>query len=681
MAQTDVLNISPDSQVKLWQYIEAAYTTRDEGWQLRNRLEEADRAYMRESDYSEEQRKARLANQLGDKTKLQNLQVPLVMEDVETAVGFLTNVYLVDYPMFKFVADPDKQDLALMWNTLVGEDQVYFGWGGEFNIAFRNGAKYNFAPIEVDWCERRKYKPVNGTQGKGVNLEQQIWAGNRIRAIDPYNTIYDPRVPIHKVHERGEFVGYVESMSRIELKMFLASLGDARFRNDKAAFESGDGPISYYAPQINQTVWTRTNNNWNQGNFNWVRWAFGNAQDHIKYKNMYTVTTLYARLMPYEFGIRAPKDQTPDVWKLIAVGDIVVYAQPMVNAHDLLPIVIVQPQVDNLSHQTKSQAENQLPFQEMVSALWNARLQSARRRVTDRMLYNPLLVDPDHINSPNPSAKIPIRPTAYGRKLEEAVYQIPFQDDNAQYFIQEANGVAQWGMRAQGRNNVSMGQFQKGNKLQDEFNTVMANAGVRDRTQALMWESFGMQPIKVMLQSNYLQMTPKGKKYNRVEEKAIEIDPIRLRQAAAEFEVGDGLLPVQKLVRSDVMQNALTYLGSNPNVGAGYDQAPLFSYMMKISGVDKLSKFEKTEPQRQYEQAMAAWVAAQKEWVVIVGKPKGEAGGGVYTPEDIKNAVGPMPTPEQFQPKPQQPVLGGGGPAQPRAALLGGNGAGTQVRR
>jgi len=49
-----------------------------------------------------------------------------------------------------------------------------------------------------------------------------------------------------------------------------------------------------------------------------------------------------------------------------------------------------------------------------------------RRRVTDRMLYNPLLVDPDHINSPNPSAKIPIRPTAYGRKLEEAIYKIPF---------------------------------------------------------------------------------------------------------------------------------------------------------------------------------------------------------------------------------------------------------------
>jgi hypothetical protein len=132
---------------------------RDEGWQLRNRLEEADRSYLREYDFTEEQLKASLANKRGDKTKLQNMQVPMVMESVENTVGFLSNVFCIDYPMFKFITDPDKQDLALQWNTLVGEDQLYYGWAGEFNLAFRCGAKYNFAPIEVEWCKRIKFKP------------------------------------------------------------------------------------------------------------------------------------------------------------------------------------------------------------------------------------------------------------------------------------------------------------------------------------------------------------------------------------------------------------------------------------------------------------------------------------------------------------------------------------------
>jgi hypothetical protein len=109
----DVLVVGEASQQKLLQYITACYEVRDEGWQLRNRLEDADRAYMRESDFSEEQLKASLANKMGDKTKLQNMQVPMVMESVENTVGFLSNVFCTDYPMFKFLADPDKQDLAL----------------------------------------------------------------------------------------------------------------------------------------------------------------------------------------------------------------------------------------------------------------------------------------------------------------------------------------------------------------------------------------------------------------------------------------------------------------------------------------------------------------------------------------------------------------------------------------
>ena len=651
MAQ-DILRIGQPQQEKILQFMKAAYSVRDEGFQLRQRLEEVDRAYMREFDYTEEQRKALLANKTGDKTKLQNMQVPMVMEDVETAVGFLANVYCFDYPMFKFVADPGKQDLALQWNTLVGEDQVYFSWVNEFITAFRNTAKYNFGPVEVDWCKRIKYKPVNGTGENGVKLEQMVWEGNRIRGLDPYNLVYDPRVAIHKVHEDGEFIGYIEHMSRIKLKMFLASLGAERLKNDVLAFESGDwAGCSYYIPTINPNVFLK-NNNWLQGNFDWTKWAFGYAQDHIAYKNMYTVYTLYARIMPYEFGIHVPNDQTPDIWKLIAVNGVVVYAKPMVNAHDLFPIIIVQSQTDNLSlsHQNKAQAENQVPFQDMVSALWNARLQSARRRVTDRMIYNPLLIDPDHINSPNPSAKIPIRPTAYGRKLEEAVYQIPFQDDNAQYFIQEANGVAEWGMRAQGRNRVNLGQFQKGNKLQSEFDTVMANAGARDRTQAVLWEVNGMQHIKTIIKDNYLQFTPKGTKYNRAEEKLVEIDPIQLRKEQAEFEVGDGLLPAQKIAKTDVMQEFFQTLGASPQLAAAYDLGPMFSYFMKVQGVDKLSKFEKTEEMRVFEQQLASWTTLASEVIKKVGT---DIGGKPLMPEDIAKIIGPMPQPPQV-PQPQQ---------------------------
>lgn len=644
MAKPNALIVNDKSQARLVQYMNAAATLQDEGWQTRSRFEDIDRSYMRTKDFTKENKQAERANRAGDPTKLRNIQVPMVMETVENSTSFLSQVFLSDYPMFKFGANPDAEDIALMWNTLIGQDQVHYGWGGQFNIAFRNSDKYNFAPIEVDWCEDRLYKVKNGNGANGAQLEQVIWAGNKITARDVYNTIYDPRVPIYKNHEIGEFAGYVESQSRIQLKLFLASLGQKRLKNDVKAFESPTGATKFYIPQINPDAYTRAVNN--GGNFDWVRWVTDEAQHHIEYKNMYTIMVLYARLMPYEFGIEAPKDQTPDIWKLIKVNDVLVYAEPMPNAHNYLPLIIVQEQVDNLDHQTKSNAENQMPFQDMTSALWNADLSIARRAATDRMLYNPLYIDPDHINSSNPAAKIPVKPNAYGKKLEEAVYKIPFEANVAGIYLQAANGIAEWGLRAVGQNRVSVGQFQKGNKLEGEFNQTMANAGAKDRTKAIMWENFGFQPIKSIIKSNCLQFVPEGKKYNSKEKTMVQIDPAKLRDAEGDFEVGDGLLPIEKLMHADVAQGAFQVLQNNQGIARGYEGAQIFSYLMKLQGVDKLDQFEKDPTQMAYQDALSAWTQGAME--LAKSKP---AINQAELEKVIEFILGPKP---QQPPQPQQ---------------------------
>lgn len=642
---SDVLKISPESQLALLEFMKEASQVRDVGWQNRERFEAIDRAYQLEADRTAENKKAEMANRGNDPTKLRNMQVPMLMESVENTAGFLTNVYCTDYPMFKMAGDPNAEDIALQWNTLIGHDQLNFGWAGEFNKGFRNSAKYNFAPMECDWEERVLYKPTNGAGTKGVALQQVTMAGNAIRAIDPYNTIYDPRVPIHQVHVHGEFAGYIEKLTRIRTKKLIFNLGNDRLKNDQKALESPDWDVDYYIPQINPKATAKQNNQADQ--FNWTRWATGEAQNHIKYINMYTHMKLYARIMPAEFGIRSPNDQTPAIWKLHAINGVLVYAQPMVNAHDYLPIVIVQNIVDNLDHQTKSSAENQLPFQDMVNALWNAKMNAARRRTVDRMIYNPLLIDPDHINSPNPGAKIPIRATAYGRKLEEAVHVIPFNDENSQLWMQEANGVADWGMRANGQNRPSMGQFQKGNKLQSEWDQTMANAGNRERTQALMWEVYAMHPMKVMIKSNCLQFAPKGDIFNVQEKQTVSIDPVALRQVEASFEIGDGLLPIQKLIHADVAQGAMQVLATNPQVGAGIDVSNFYLYLLKVQGVDKLDQFKKTPDQMQYEQALSAWQNA----AALLAK---NATYGELKPEQMAQVLGPMPQPPQAKKPTQQ---------------------------
>lgn len=651
------LFISPKAQDNILQYMLNCYRLTNQNLDNRARFEEIDKSYLRENDKTAENQKAMLANKAGNIEKLRNIEVPMVMEATENSVSFLSQVFLSNYPIFKFGApDKNQEKLAKQWNTIVGEDGIDFGWNAQFNVAFRNGEKYNFSPISVEWCEEKSFKIANGNGQNGSNVESIILAGQKIKSHDPYNTIYDPRVAPYRVQTGGEFIGYVENITRMELKIYLANLGKLRFHNTTAAFESSPWDIQVYYPQVNVSLQSARTNDPN--NFNWDAWVNNiSTTTKIAYKGMYTRTTIFAWIIPEEMGIQGPLGGTPTIFKLVAINNVLVYAEPAIAPYGFLPMGIVVPFIDNLPYQTKTSAENQAPFQAMVSALWNADLSLVRRAAMDRMIYNPMLIDPDHINSPNPTAKIPLRPTAYGRKLEEAVYKIPFEAHASGLYLQAAQGIAEWGMRAAGQNRTSIGQYQKGNKLQSEFETTMANAGARERTKAIMWEVGGMHPIKIILKTNYLIYTPKGDRYNRKAEENVPIDPTELRKAAGDFLVGDGMLPIEKLLHADIAGEALRFMSQSGEMTKKYDVAGMFVHIMELQGAEGLDQFERPPEQVAYEGALSNWTAAAME--LAKSKP-------AVTTEELQKTIeliiGKKPEPPQTQ---EQKMQAAQNPQQP----------------
>ena len=82
------------------------------------------------------------------------------------------------------------------------------------------------------------------------------------------------------------------------------------------------------------------------------------------------------------------------------------------------------------------------------------------------------------------------------------------------------------------------------------------------------------------------------------------------------FKITDGLAPADKVLNVESNQVAMQVIGSSPQLGAGYNIAPMFSYLMKIQGAD-LTPFEKSPQQLAYESAVSQWqqaamLAAQK---------------------------------------------------------------------
>lgn len=601
-----------------------------------------DLAYLREEDLTVEQWKAKYSNIAGDSNKIQNVTIPVVKPQVNAAVDYQISVFLTDYPIFGIIADPAHIDQAMAMQALIEENSIRTGWVNQLNLFFFDAFKY-WGCVEVCWDKivtAAVETDLSFTAGKQGRPKEVIWEGNRISRWDPYNTYFDTRCAMHEIPDKADFVGHTELMSRTTLKSFINKLDNKIIANITRAFEApsiltlgANVPYAsfYYIPQLNlSSLVDATDIDTSE----WMGWAGLQVAGKNALRSgtgLYEVSTEYVRIIPSDFGLRVPAPNTPQIWKLIWINhSVLIYAERQTNAHEKIPTFFWQPSEEGLSYQSKSLAEDAIPFQQTSSALMNSVLASRRRAITDRVLYDPSRVLEAHINNPNPSAKIPVRPSAYGKNVAEAVYPFPFRDDQAGIAMQEIQQIVQFGNVLNGQNSVRQGQFVKGNKTNDQWSDSMSAATGKDQRTSLIAEAVVFTPVKEVLKLNYLQYQGAASVYSPSKQKTVKVDPVALRQAVLNFKVTDGLLPKDKVISSDAMKIGMQVIGSSPQIGAAYNIGPLFSYLMKTENVN-FAPFQKSPQQQAYEQALGAW-----NQVAMAAAQKGA---------EIKT---PMPTPEQF---------------------------------
>lgn len=645
MSAATPIVIPEKSQEALLQFHRQCYSQLNQQWNIREQMRQRDLSYIREQDWTSENQRAKLANRYGDPTKYQNITVPVVMPQVEAAVTYQASVFLTGTPIFGWVGAPQNEDAALQYQAIIEENSIRGGWVQQLLMFFRDGFKYNISLVETTW-DRSVTAAIETdlSFGKDGRPKEVIWEGNCVRRWDPYNSFWDPRYKPTEIYRNGEFVGQTELMSRIHLKKFINELPDKMVGNIKAAFESGLGSASYggiggiesyYLPQLNpdalmNTTFVRS--------MDWMSWAglLERPPNEMQYRNLYEVTTLYARIIPQDFRLRVPSANTPQVWKFLIVNhQVLIYAERQTNAHNFLPVLFGQPNEDGLAYQTKSLAQNAEPFQAVASALVNSAIAARRRAISDRGIYDPSRISEAHINSDSPTAKIPMRPAGYGKNPQESYFPIPFRDDQSAVAFQELPQVLAMADTVNGQNKARQGQFVKGNKTLHEFDTVMANANGRDQTTAMLLEAQVFTPMKEIIKINTMQYQAGVSLFSPTQKRIVKIDPIELRKSFTAFRITDGLTPTDKVISGEEFAMAIQAMGSSPQIGAAYNLGPAFSYLMKTRNVD-LAAFEKSPEQQAYEQAVGVW----RETVEMISKQMGA---------DVEpSKFPPQPTPQQF---------------------------------
>lgn len=666
---TILVTLTRDQETQLITYATGAQQSLMAQYSMRSEMENIDREYMREKDWTEHQVKSRIANRIGDSTKFQNVTVPIIMPQVQSALSYLLNVFCTGYPMFPVTADPTNEDAAMAMETIIQENATTTGWAQELAMFFRDGLKYNLHAIEVEWQQRTNWSvKSDATKPGAAAAEKVLWNGNVLKRMDLYNTFWDPRVHPSKMHCDGEFAGYTEVYSRSRFKKFCNDLYNkvpvsqvTRALNSQmvqgAIGASSMAAFGYYIPIINPYPFYNR-----QSGFDWMAWMTNTigSKNGATLSNAYSVTKMYARIIPSDFGIQVPAPNTPQVWKFVIVnGQVILSAERLTNIHSMLPILFGQPIEDGLDYQTKSFATNVQDMQSVATAMMNGYIASKRRLVGDRVLYDPSRIKESDINSSNPAAKIPVRPSAMGKTVSDAVYQFPFRDEQVDSLLQGSSLVINYANLINGQNPAQQGQFVKGNKTRHEYDDVMGHGNGQNQMLAMATESQVFTPMKEMIKLNILQYQEAKAVYNAGKKTTVDVDPVALRQAAVHFKVSDGLIPSDKITGDDLLQTVVQQLAvpNNP-IGPGYNLTPMFTYLMKTSGLD-LSPFEKSPEQQQYEQQMNQWQAAAQE----AAKNK-----------TAFNTPQPQPSP-QLQAQMQAKAPSGAGPSATTPALESTQGA------
>lgn len=609
-APSTPLPLSVLAQEAVLKYSSSALELFTSNYNIRAQMELRDKAYYRTNDLTETQRKAKAANDSGDADKLQNITVPVVMPQVETALAELQEIFLSGYPIFATVAPPEHAEAMAQMDAIIGENSIKAGWPVELLKTLRDGLKYDFGIIEVDWQERRTYsittpEVANISQGKVQELQ---YAGNFMRRINPYCAIVDTRVPPEEVHTRGEFAGHYEVISRVELKKRMENLPALGTMNFRAALESGmaedsqnqDSNSGVYTPNINPDALIPANSG-GKGT-NWLVWdgSLKNSDGTISYKGCYVYQVLYARVLPSDLKITYAKDRNHvQIYKFVIINEKhVIFCERQTNAHDYLPMVVCKPTADGMGWQGKSFAENAIPAQSVATSLMNSGLESQRRKVYDRLLYDASRVAKKDIDKVSSVSRIPVKSSQYNKDLSSAVYQIPFRDEGVAEILQLAQQITQMGDTTNGTNRVQQGQFQKGNKTRKEFETVMAGASNRGRMRALALEYSFFVPIKEIIKSNILQYQPPTTILNRDGKTSVKVDPEVLRKAIMAFSLSDGYLPSEKMMSGELFNTIFQAAQAIPTIPLKYDIMGMFIYSMQLQGASWLKSFERSEEEQ-----------------------------------------------------------------------------------
>lgn len=350
-----------------------------------NRADEIDRQLLGYIELEGKDKARADSNRAGKAAKVTDVNLSLGQSQIDTAVTALLDMLVPTDKMYEPFGSADNQNAAIAVTKELNKSADKFNHISEYYKVFSDALRYDLGGLEVAWTNQTGSRIENDSLTGKANIipNTVVFSGNKLKALDIRNTFYDLTVSPEKVSTDGGYAGYVEVIGIPQLNEMI-DRGEVSAEYVCDSWEPTNDLIDYnYKPVFSNAAsqpkesQTRTLDN-----------LFGITMSPDKAIFM---ITMYVKLRAKPFKLADQDGQT--IWRFRLIGSRIVSAEPMINAHGRLPIILTSATCDSLGENMLSYAETLIPMQNFASFLINAKQRGYRKQLYGVTFYDKNKID------------------------------------------------------------------------------------------------------------------------------------------------------------------------------------------------------------------------------------------------------------------------------------------------
>ena len=483
-----------------------------------------------------------------------NIEVPIIGPQLDSITAQLVKLFLSDDPVFQVITTPARAEVAAQFNSLFHLYSRRFQWVSNLTLSMQDLAKYNLTFVETSWMD---YKNISG-----VKIERH----------SPYNVLFDSSLPVRQLLTDGLYAGAIMRKTGVALRQYAAM--HQLSLTSEAVNSIADGMIRFQLPSVEMST------------------AKSGLEVFLPEKQsakFHELIKLYVRIIPAEFNLSVREGLDPMYPGIYCLH--ILNNKHLVGIHELnstypyFPLLGCQIRNSDYEISGETFAEQLVPIQNLATKLYNGDINSLRRVLMDRALYDPRMFPEEMIASPNPAEKIPLKPgVPMGTPLGAGYQQLGYNDPALGARVGQANQLAGLANHITGLNPAQQGQFVRGNKSRTEFMEIMGNADARLITMAYSLSDDLFNFIKEIILSDVLINVNEIEIQDYRTGKPIKVSSSILRETPVAWRMSGGLSASRSMVPLESITQFLQIIMNSPTGAARVNFEKLANFIAESYG-------------------------------------------------------------------------------------------------